>query len=298
MVGVKEIADEIGNLFIQNPDKHVKLKEVVARILEERYEFNSVNAAIEAEDMKSDLKKELLRKIDSWKEKGVKPFFDFGRYRENTLFGRAFIKKADGDQTKSLKERYLHFTSIREALAKLEWRPFEFFCEYILELYGFRNKGVTRSGREGGIDFYGLFNPWHQWDKERPKTLMNSMKILVVGQARHKKDLEDKIGEGDLRRFSDEFRDFQEGKGRAVSLVPFNPLEWRRAIFPLFFTNTDFTSGATELAIDRGVILRNGTQLIEDLIRFEEKKFGFENSPATFNEGEFLQHFSDVADRR
>jgi restriction system protein len=120
---------------------------------------------------------------------------------------------------------------------------FEHFARNLLAIYGFVQVKVTQVGKDGGIDGHGL---------------------LKVGLARMEVAFQCKRWEGNVPRPEiDKFRGAIQGG-------------YEQGIF---FTTSDFSSGAKEASIKKGavpIILLNGDSIVDLMI---EKEFGVQKKP-------------------
>lgn len=150
------------------------------------------------------------------------------------------IKELQKEHTELLKERILR------DLKKLPPATFEFFAKKLLDVYGFENVCVTKTGADGGIDGYGKLK----------------VGLAYMGVAfQCKRWDKTSIGRPEI----DKFRGAIQG-------------QYEQGIF---FTTAKFVPAATEVSIRPGavpIILIDGPSIVELMI---EKEFGVQQEPVS-----------------
>jgi len=100
------------------------------------------------------------------------------------------------------------------------------------------------------------------------KGLLTDMSFRVFGQAKqHMKSL---VSGDEVRVFYTHYEEFLNERGVAWEFVSSNCnwfLEAKGPLTPMIVTNRHFSRGAEEYASYRKVILREGAQIVEDIIR-------------------------------
>lgn len=144
-----------------------------------------------------------------------------------------------------------------DKLFELTPTQFEHFARNLLTEYGFVEMVVTQVSKDGGIDGHGL---------------------LKVGLARMAVAFQCKRWEGNISRPEvDKFRGAIQGS-------------YEQGIF---FTTSDFSSGAKDASIKKGavpVILLNGASIVDLMI---EKEFGIQKRPLQIYEENIAAIFGD-----
>lgn len=124
------------------------------------------------------------------------------------------------------------------------------------------------------------------------------MNIRIFGQAKHRN--KQTISEGEIRKFYTFYRDFLAEKGRAYAFVS-SKSQWfvktKGPLVPMFFTNSDFSKDAAMYADEKGIVFRDGEQIVEDIIRLSkgEPWFSVKEGKIEFKPTElkrFLDEFS------
>lgn len=175
---------------------------------------------------------------------GIWEITDKGRER---LKGKGKIEVVP-TQIQSLTEIYEDYDEkfrgqLLEKLYELTPKQFENFAERLLTAYGFIKVTVTNISSDGGIDGYG-------------KLKLGLASMNVAFQC---KKWEGNIGRPEI----DKFRGAIQG-------------EYEQGIF---FTTSDFTTGATEASLKKGavpIILLNGQVIVDLMI---QKGLGVERKP-------------------
>lgn len=198
------------------------------------------------------VKSRLRKKIRYLKEKGTMPLYEFSDILTDTLIRSKDISFAD-------------LRKIKLAIKNMSWIKFQHLCKYLLEARGVDEVDVTGGSKEGGIDFYGLL----RLDKYISGVLLKGLEMRLIGQARHH-STHAKVGETALKVFAQECDDFKNGTGRGTQVLLERSERFvhsKSPVIGMFITNTGFTKGAYDLAERKGIILRDGDQIAEDLVR-------------------------------
>lgn len=237
----KSIANELWN----SNTKNIELEEFCVELIKKHCQKITEWQLVEIlETVQHKVKLEVKKKINECREKGVKSRYLFSEVSNNLY--RARDVKTDEVQLK---------------INSIDWNSFEHLCEHILEVSGIKEAGVTRSNKEGGIDFYGLLRMKHFSES----ILLSSLEIRIVGQAKHHSK-DDKVGEQEMNVFIKQFENFRDSKGKGFKAVPAWFRRARSPVTAIFITNTEFTEGARTSARTEGVIIRDGEQIAEDLV--------------------------------
>jgi len=243
------------------PDKIVELADELQKSLEA--EGNTELEAIErAVQMVPCVKAILYKQIQYCEEKKVTPNFRFSRTSDNRLIGMLISEK---DVEVRLKLR--HRKELQRLINNLKWEKFENLCFYTLETLGFKS-AIGRRRQDGGLDFFGL---WPLQDQLRYKGFLTDMNLRVFGQAKHRR--RSPVNGDEVRSFLSHFEDFQNKRGVAYEFVHAKHkwfLDGLGPLTPMVMTNTRFERDAEEWAGLKGIILREGSQIVEDIVRLAE----------------------------
>ena len=239
---IKSIADELWDSNSRNIELEEFCTESIRKHWQEITEWQLLEIL---EPVQHKVKVEIKKKISECREKGVKPRYSFSEV-SNNLYRVRDVKTDD----------------IRLKIKSIDWNSFEHLCEHILEISGVTATGVTKSSKEGGIDFYGLLRmgDYHQ------SILLSGLEIRIAGQAKHHSE-DEKVGERDMNAFIKQFENFRDRRGRGFTAVPTWFRRSRSPITAIVITNTEFTEGAQIAARNAGVVIRDGEQIAEDLVR-------------------------------
>ena len=270
----------------------VELPEKIYEYLkEERPKASEIELCERADKLLFQVKRELGALIDSKIRDGIVPRFNFSPHSENRLIPYTLFLSPK----EKLPIRLQFRDEIYASLKGLTDLGFERLCLWLHERQGFVG-GLTRKGRgkEGGIDFYAT----GMLDENIP--LYKGLEIRVVGQARRK--LRDgKVTKNEIKIFVNNYHDFLGGSSMAIRshLIPKDfvkaVVEAKSPCIYVFLTNTIFNKGAKNKAESNKVILKNGEQITEYIVRFGEKDPWFkidENGKFRFDKKSFLQFFN------
>ena len=194
-------------------------------------------------------------------QRGVWAITEQGKQRVRNINrdGRDLTEITGNINLIELHEKYeLQFRSkLRDKLFDLTPTQFEHFAKDLLIIYGFLRMTVTQRGKDGGIDGNG-------W--------------LKVGLAGMAAAFQCKRWEGNVPRPEvDKFRGAIQGS-------------YDQGIF---FTTSDFTSGAKEASIKHGavpIVLLNGDSIVDMMI---EKEFGVQKKPLQIYEDQVESIFGE-----
>lgn len=249
---------------------------------------------LELNDIWDEIRKKVIHgvrlKIRRSYYKGVLSKYVFVDYSDVILIRQDIISKNAITQERNyliIKFR----KELKNALYKIKWRDFEFFCANLLRLYGGVDVGVTQKGKEGGIDFYGSLNLDLHEEYPSFSKLIEKLTIRIVGSAKRWRR---KIGEAEIDKFIKKYRDLNSRKGRGMTKLPHNFLNQNSIIYALYITSSSFTRDARDQAKNNGIIIKNGEQAVEDLILISEPLsikmwFKKDEERTIFNENAFIK---------
>lgn len=224
----------------------------------------------------------IKRKISNYKERYLFPKYEFDDSLPNTLVIPPEIKKKSNIYF--IRDVY---PQIKKTIKNMNWRKLEYLGKHLLEISGVSVAAVTRATKEGGIDFYGVF----EYPAER--ILLKGLKIKVVGQAKHSAT-DAKVGENEVRNFVKHYEEFQSQKGIAKEVLPEWFINMKAPTLGVIITNTDFKRNVRNYAKQDGIITRDGDQIIEDIIHSPKATnwvYKDETGKMFFDQGLFLQSF-------
>lgn len=279
----KQIAIEIWDLRNETVDLErfceIRLKEL-------NPEIGELEVADEIDGIMSEVTHQLNKKIDSFREKGIPPNFEFDYYSQNIL------RRCSANNGKNYWIRFVRRwrSEIKAAIKHMDPRTFEHFCGHILQTNGIVSF-VTKPSRDGGVDFYGLL----EMRNYTQTVFLNSVQIRVLGQAKHHSG-DDKVGESTIDEIRTKYDDFKRGQGRAADVLPRWFTVLTLPIMAMVATNTDFTSGARQSAERDNIILRDGDQITEDIIHSPKSKQWFHTNidgNKIFEQQLFLESFKE-----
>lgn len=203
----------------------------------------------------------ILEKIQKCEIKRITPNFRFSESSSNRLVGILI-----SEQEEQLKQKLRHRKELHNLIKDLKWDKFENLCVYTLVLTGFEKYSVGKRTKDGGLDFFGLYPM--RFLPSYGGFLMD-LKFRIFGQAKHR--TQSSVSGKEVYAFYAQFKeDFLYEKGVAYDYVSSNCpwfFEAKGPIVPMVMTNARFTKGAEEFANRKGIIVREGPQIVEDIIR-------------------------------
>jgi hypothetical protein len=279
---IKEIAKEIWELN----DEIIELESFCETKLRELYPaITDLQVPEVLDEFLPKIKSLIDKRIASSRDRGIPPNYEFDNRLPNTL--RSYSSKCENNY---LTRKYRK--EIKAAISSMDWKSFEHFCKHILEINRIISASVTQVVKEGGIDFYGLLD----MGEYIPTVLFKNVRLRIIGQAKHHSG-DEKVGEGEIRKFKTHYSDFQSGKGRGMEALPEWFTEMRTPVIGMLVTNTDFTGDAEKFAEENGIILRDGDQITEDIIHSPRSNEWFhtgKDGNRIFNQQLFLRSFSAI----
>jgi hypothetical protein len=260
MISVQEFVDKIWESPL---DSTIELPDELQRILENEGN-NELEALSLVEKILPRVRQIILEKIQVCDRKRVTPNFRFSDYSNNRLVGILILQKEEQQ-----KQKLRHRKELHTVINKLKWDRFEDLCVYTLTLIGFEKYSVGQRTQDGGLDFFGLY----------PMQIISSyggfltdLNLRVFGQAKHYNG--STVGAKEIHAFYCQFKeDFLYEKGRAYEHINLEAkwfLDARGPIVPMMITNGHFTRVAEEFAGRKGIIIREGSQIVEDIIQLSK----------------------------
>ncbi|MBA7468207.1 hypothetical protein ES707_03448 [subsurface metagenome] len=253
---IRSLADEIWN----SSEDVIKLDRWLSQKLRTDFNLDNLSICEILDELKAKIDALIERKISNYRNRYLPPKYKFDDFLSNTLVVTPELKK----------EPNLSFlrqvsSQIRVAISKMSWRKLEYLGKYLLEISGASVAEVTRATKEGGIDFYGVF------EYPTNRVFLKDLKIRVVGQAKHSAT-NAKVGENAVRNFVKHYEEFQAKSGMATKVLPPWFINMKAPILGVMITNTDFKRNVRSYAEQNGIITREGDQIIEDIIHSPRSK--------------------------
>ncbi len=254
---IRGLADEIWN----STADIIKVDSWLAQKLKKYFNLNDLSICEILDELKAKIDAYIKRKISNYKERYLPPKYKFDDFLPNTLVTPPKFRKEE-PSVSFLRKVY---PQIRKAIKNMDWRKLEYLGKHLLEISEVSVAEVTQATKEGGIDFYGVF----EYPTER--VFLKSLKIRVVGQAKHSA-IDAKVGEDEVRKFIKHYEEFQVKRGRAMKVLPKSFISMKTPTLGVMITNTDFKRGVKDYAEQNGIITRDGDQIIEDIIHSPKAK--------------------------
>lgn len=243
------------------PDRIIEVVDELQRSLEANgnTEFEAIEAAAQ---MMPRVKAILQKRIQHCEERKVTPNFRFSGTSGNRLIGMLISEKDEG-----VRIKLCHRKELQQLVNGLKWEKFENLCFCTLETLGFKSAiGLRR--KDGGLDFFGI---WPLQDQLRYKGFLTDMNLRVFGQAKHRR--RSPVKGDEVRSFFSHFEDFQNKRGVAYEFVQAKHtwfLDSQGPLTPMMMTNSRFERDAQEWGELKGIVLREGSQIVEDIVRLVE----------------------------
>ena len=175
---------------------------------------------------------------------------------------RSDVIEADPEKKRKIKLILFYRKKLIDLIQSMDWKKFEKFCAHLLKLYGANYVGVTRNVKEEGIDFYGIIKHDAFYYIPLFRRVIINPRICIIGQAKRWKN---KIDEGHIKKFITEFSNFIREPNSYKTFMPKIIMDCNQ-IYPLFISSSSFTSGAEKLAEKNKIYVREGSQIVEDLV--------------------------------
>ena len=251
------------------------------------------------EDIRPSVIRILRKKIGDCFSKQISPNYVFSEVSDAKLI-RYDIQGQDEEERMRRAQIIFHRNKIIGTLHKVGWRTFEFFCAHLLALYGCNEIYVTQGSKEGGIDFYGTLDLTSQKFLSLFSRVMNGPRIKIIGQA---KNWENEVGEGEVNKFVKDHRDFISGKHKLIKKLPESFLKEDAPFYPIFMTTSSFTKDAIKSANRDRIIIKDGEQIVEELIMLSISQnilswFPMdEHGKIVFNDEEFISWTNTLSNK-
>lgn len=97
-----------------------------------------------------------------------------------------------------------------------------------------------------------------------PGVLLKNAKIRIIGQAKRCKNV---VEHGEVRIFTTQKDDLLKYTGNAINKLPPWFVKSKDPLLSIFVATTRFSRGAKTYAKQNSIILRDGEQVVEDLIK-------------------------------
>lgn len=251
---LKDINTKISDLEIAG-----KLDEIVVKV---KYYFN--------------------KRIEYCENKGITPEYEFNYYPPNVLF--RYSKKYKELPYISLLRK--QNKTMKTEINKMSWKSFEHLCAYLLGINGISPIKLTEVNQEG-VDFVGIYNI----GKDITSIIIpTSYKVKIVGQVKHSSR---KIIPEKVRSFTTYCDQIKNREKELVKNLP----NWFNAsklpVLGIFMTTSDYTRGVDRFAENKWLILRNGDQIVDNLIKTPLSKEWVKNikGKLIFDSNSFLNTF-------
>lgn len=218
--------------------------------------------------------KQIQSRIQECDKRGIKP-----KYQFSSVSPEIVIPQINTNES-VLRSDFL------AAINNLSWRAFEHLCVHIMNATGTSKCQATSATRDQGVDFIGIL----ALNKLLPSSIWHDVELRVLGQA---KDYQSVIGQDKIRLFNEDMGAFSRGEGRAFVSAPDWAQNKHMAQIGFIFALTGFSQGAKDYAALHSIMLKDGEQMVQDLLSSDVETPGVirYGQHIALNEHDFLAHF-------
>jgi hypothetical protein len=273
--------DVVDDILSSGKDK-VSIEEYCKKKLKETHKDFSVLQVAETLQYLVERVKISFDKIKEENEyRGIRPDYERVEYPSDMLLLYDSLHEENG---LSYVRKYR--SQILDAICDMNWRSFEFLCEHLLNINRIVISGVTGGTKEGGVDFFGLL----QMEQFSNGVLLRNVKIRIIGQAKRYKNV---VDDDKVRVFKTHQDDLLQNTGSAIKKLPSWFIISKYPLLSIFIATTKFTLGAKRYARQNNIILRDGEQVTEDLIKSRRAREWFvrKQGKLTFDKRLFVESF-------
>lgn len=237
-------------------------EEILAYLETHHSQLGELEMAEVAEKLTVHVQRSIDKTIDSLAQRGATPPYE----RSESSATRYIRFKSAKEESANLAQKMELRDEILNTMRIMHWRKFEVLCVHVLDLIG-AHSTLAQGRRDGGVDFYGLL-PLTSGLPSRTD-FFGGVNVRVAGQAKRRK-IPHKVTANEIKVFAEDVKDLESERGRIAKIAPSSFLEDKGPILPIFATTTDFERGARKKASRKGIVLRNGYQLVETILRLEK----------------------------
>lgn len=271
MENINAVAEDLANAVWKGSGR-VELTEMLEQLLADRgFAVDRPEVLDDFDKLKKLVVRRLSRKISDADANGLKPRYRFAEFDADYLLPLTDVAQ---DEIRS---------QVMAALVGLSWRAFERLCAAVLTIDGVQT--ATASGsKEEGIDVFGLVNLRDLSSSD----FWHGAMLRIAGQSK-----KGKITEPMVRLFARDLETLRMGHGRGYAQSPTWFKNTVAPIFGIMFTTATVAQTAKSWAENNGIILRNGHQIVEALMRGKESVKGFNcrQDQLTFDTDSFVESF-------
>jgi hypothetical protein len=279
-----KLAKEVVSDILSSGKDTVSIEEYCNRKLEETHKDLSDLQIAETLQLLVEKAKLIFDKTNEEKvSRGIKPEYERQEYPEDMLMRYDIIHEENG---LSYVRKYRK--EILITICRMDWRDFQFLCKHLLGINKIVISDVTCGSKEGGVDFYGLL----QMERFNPGLLLKNAKIRIIGQAKRYKNV---VEHDEIRTFKTQQDDLLQNTGNAINKLPSWFVRSKDPLLSIFVATTRFSRGAKTYAKQNSILLRDGEQVIEDLIKSPHAREWFfrKDGKLTFDKVLFTKFFEN-----
>lgn len=281
----ENLAKEIYKEILKSHQDKINIDDYCFNKIKKEYSnMSDLQITDELDEIVNRVKLHLKKRIEYCKTKGISPEYELNDYPPNVLLRYSF-KHKESELTSFLRKRR---KEVFEAIDSLSWKSFEYLSVYLLHIDGVNPIKLTKSNQEG-IDFCGLYDI----SKGNYSIIIpNKFKTRIVGQVKHySKKIQPKL----IRAFNTYCRDVKNEEEKVIKNLPNWFTNNKAPILGIFITTSDYTGSAITYATKEWIILKNGEQVVDSLIRspMSNNWVKKEGNKFTFDKTLFLNSFKN-----
>jgi len=243
---IKKLLENIKDYIKNTNEKVIDLEKVCYELFKNNTNLSELEILEKVEVLLPKIKKKLQEYRSSFVDRGLTPPFDFNEFEPYQLI----VSEERRNWLSKKKE-------LSKKLRKIDWKELQKICEKLLRIWGCK-KTFTFFSKDGGIDVFGIL-----YFPKNSSYFRIFRGIRIIGQVKRKK-----VTESDIHIFLSQINCIKKGEGRGYKKLP----EWfKDSNFPwhfIFITNGSYTNDAKKLAKKEGIILIEGDELIEEIIKY------------------------------
>jgi hypothetical protein len=283
---ITKLAKDIFEEILKLTQDKINLNEYCAKKLKSVYsKLSELEIAEELDRIVAKVTFYMDKEKERCKSLGITPAYEFNDYPPNVLF-RYSIKHKEPLLLSSLRKQK---RVLLRTINQMSWQSFEYLCKHLLEISGVKPLELTNVNQEG-IDFCGLTKIGCDTCSG---IIPKNFKIRIVGQVRH---FSKKISPSSVRTFNTYCKDVKNKNEDILRKLPNWFTKTETPVLGIFITTSSFTKGVNKYTKKEWIILRNGEQVVEDLINkspYNKDWLKNRGGELTFDQKYFLEFFKN-----
>jgi hypothetical protein len=253
-IQIKNLAEQ---LFSRN-ESRISIPDEIIEILK-KDGMSELEALVQSDQFIKKIKTAIDKKIKDCKNQGIVSKYSFDSSNSDILILTHLAVEVN--QEKDIKNIIEWKDQINEFLRIISWQDFEKVCKLVLEINGVNDCHVTRDSKEGGIDAFG----WLRFPGSR--RIFHEINMRVICQGKHRSK-EGPVDNGETSEFVTDIDKLRKKLGFSLFVIPEDFMGSPTPLIPILITNSYFGGDAVSTAKEYGIILWNGEQISEDIVRY------------------------------